>query len=344
MPSIDELIADPQWFPEALEVDKNIIRFARIGRERLAREAFLDERMTGADLQRCEARLADLLATFDAAALREPTFIFHSAFCCSTLLARALDAPGRALALKEPRILMDVANAIRVSDKAKASPGYVDALCRLIFGLLARPHEGGESIVIKPTNSANNLLPYAVKLNSKVLLLYGDLRSFLVSILKKGEQGRAFARRQFNIFSLDPGGLSAIHPRQAVGLTDLQIAALVWRHQIELFQHALAAHPGPVASLDFRVLLAARAPALKAVARKLGLGLAEAMLEDKATGEIFMRNAKFADEPYDAKRRDIEGAAIEGKFREELDVITKWASTVSLGMDVRLPLPAPVLA
>lgn len=147
---------------------------------------------------------------------------------------------------------MDLANAIRVNNKVKASTDYAEALCRLVFGLLARPHQDGESVVVKPTNSANNLLPYAMAYNAKILALYGDLKSFLVSILKKGEQGRSFVRGQFNIFSLDPGGLAAIPQRQAMGLTDLQVAALICRSQMELFQRSLTgASEGGVSSLDF---------------------------------------------------------------------------------------------
>ena len=35
-------------------------------------------------------------------------FIFHSAFCCSTVLARAFDIPGIAMGLKEPPIYNDI--------------------------------------------------------------------------------------------------------------------------------------------------------------------------------------------------------------------------------------------
>lgn len=55
LPPITDLIADPNWFPEALDVDGDSIGFARIDRARLAREAFLDERMTGGVSERSEA-------------------------------------------------------------------------------------------------------------------------------------------------------------------------------------------------------------------------------------------------------------------------------------------------
>ncbi|MDZ7588858.1 MAG: hypothetical protein U5J78_06900 [Parasphingorhabdus sp.] len=46
------------------------------------------------------------IARQDAAQFRPQTvpihFIFHSAYCCSTMLARAFDLPGIAMGLKEP--------------------------------------------------------------------------------------------------------------------------------------------------------------------------------------------------------------------------------------------------
>ena len=41
---------------------------------------------------------------------KAPHFIFHSAFCCSTLLARAFDIEGQSIGLKEPTILTWRAN------------------------------------------------------------------------------------------------------------------------------------------------------------------------------------------------------------------------------------------
>lgn len=338
MPTPEELIADPAWFPCALDAEQDRIDFVRAGRPMLAREAFLDERAFGG-LSQVRASLSELLSRSASIRTQPAAFIFHSAFCCSTLLARALDAPGQVLALKEPNIAMELANALRVSARVKNSPEYANAICALVFRLLARPFVPGERVVIKATNAANNLLPSAIEQGSRILILYGPLRSFLVSVLKKGEPGRAFVRKQYNIFSLDAGGLGAIPARQAMGFTDLQVAALVWRSQMEAFHEQLQnSSAGAISSLEFHTLLENPERALKAVGRHLGLDLGDSVLKRSAESEIFRKNAKFTDREYGAAQRALEEKDVEDRYAGELALIEKWAATMSLGADISLPL------
>lgn len=333
-----DLVKDPAWLPEGYDAVRDVVRFARIDRAGLVREAFLDERMARSVTARAEAPLTALLPLTEKP-FEPPRFIFHTAFCCSTLLARALDAPGASLALKEPNILLDIANAARVNEKLKRDPALFMRLCRTVFALLARPHQGNERVVIKPTNTASTLAPQALAIGAPSLFLYGDLREFLVSLLKKGEEGRSFVRGQYNIYALDGAGLAAIQPRQAMTFTDLQVAGVVWRHQIEQFQRLLAGAKTGAASLDFRFLLADPAKALKATAKHLNLPIADETLDATARGEIFARNSKFADKKYDAAQRDAEETALIEHWKPEIELITRWAGQLNLGVDAKLPLP-----
>ncbi|MBB5519682.1 hypothetical protein [Amphiplicatus metriothermophilus] len=347
MTDVQALAADPCWLPEAYDAARGVLRFARIDRAGLAREPFLDRRMEGSVTARAEASLdAVARALGRTAPAPVPAFIFHTAFCCSTLLARALDAPGACLSLKEPNILLDLANAGRVDERLRRDPAAFARLFQLVARLLARPHAQGERVLIKPTNTASTLAQAALAAGSPCLFLYGDLEEFLISILKKGEEGRVFARQLYNIFALDGVGLAAIPPRQAMGFTDLQVAAVVWRHQIEQFAQLLAAAPAGarIASLDFRRLLAGPARTLKAVSRALDLPISDEALEAAAAGEIFARNAKFADQTYDAAKREAEEKALRERWRAELDIIGRWAGQLHLGADARFPLPRALAA
>lgn len=344
MTNPDAILSDPAWFPEGLDTGRDIIRFARVTREGLASTPFLDQRMAPIITGRTELRLSEAMAAWKGGKARKPlmpAFLFHSAFCCSTLLARALDAPGTCLALKEPDILMQLANALRVDDSLKRNPDGAQALSSFVFALLARPFATGERVLVKPTNSANNLIEPVRRSGARALILYGDLRSFLVSVIKKGEPCKGFMRLQYNIFSLDAGGLAAIPHRQAMGLTDLQVAALVWRHQMEEFSSHLDADAG-LASLDFKHLLAEPAPVLKAVSRQLKLRLTDAQIAAAATGPVFRENSKAADEAYDPKTRGQDEATLEAANRDTLDLIDPWAQNLTLRRTIALPLPRPL--
>ena len=341
MTNPDAILADPAWFPEAIDTGRDIIRFARVTRDGLAKTAFLDQRMAPIVTGRTDLRLSEAMKVWKSDKSRKPrmpAFLFHSAFCCSTLLARALDAPGTCLALKEPDILMQLANALRVDEGLKRNPEAAQTLCEFVFGLLARPFTKGERVLVKPTNSANNLIGAVRKAGAPALILYGDLRSFLVSVIKKGEACKGFVRLQYNIFSLDPGGLSAIPHRQAMGLTDLQVAALVWRHQMEEFSSHLDMQ-SDLASLDFKDLLADTAPTLKAVARQLKLRLTNDQIDAAVSGPVFRQNSKESGEAYDPETRGQDEAAIEASHRETLDLIVPWANSLTLRREISLPLP-----
>jgi hypothetical protein len=309
------LLEDPGWFPTSLSQDYRTVLFGRTTRDALANEAFLDQRMSDAVTDVQQHPVDAITATQGVARYDPPAFIFHSAFCCSTLLARALDIPGQCLSLKEPDVLMGAANALRMQENAAANT----ALIRSITGLLSRRFDAAESILVKPTNSANNLLPHMVDLGANVLVLYGDLRSFLVSVLKKGEACKSFIRTQYNIFALDQPGVAGIPARQAMTFTDLQVAAL-----------------------DFRNLVDQPAATLEAVARHLGLSHERAQLDDIANGPVFSRNAKFGDEAYDAGQRARDEASVAEQHAEALDQVEQWAQSLSLGTAFDLPLAKPL--
>ena len=340
------LAADPAWLPHKMDIAKGAIRFARIDRQGISREAFLDNRMSSSVAAWADVRIADIAHEAGAlpASILQPAFIFHTAFCCSTLMARALDTKGEALALKEPDILMDLANAYRMA-KGPDARRTVDSARRLVMRLLARPHENAERVVIKPTNTANNLAPIVAESGARAVFLFGDLKGFLVSVLKKGEACKAFVRKQYAIFALDEAGVGGIPERQALGLTDLQIAALVWRHQMELFTRILNT-PGTahVRSLDFRVLLDRPADALIAASEHLQLGIDAQTLKEAAKGPVFQKNSKFGDQDYDAGARARDEAALMERHGEELAMIEKWAMRLKLANDISSDLPKPLLA
>jgi len=335
-----DIAADAAWFPSALDINAGMVNFARINRAGLAREAFLDQRMAGSVTGAATARVNDLAAAFPAQ--RAPVFIFHTAFCCSTLMARALDIPGQCLSLKEPNIIMDVANAYRMASGA-AKRNAVDDAGKLVINMLARPHQGNERVLIKPTNTANNLVQGLTANGARAILLYSDLKGFLLSVLKKGEACKAFVRKQYTIFALDEGGVNAIPERQALGFTDLQIAALVWRHQMEMFARLLSA-PGAdnLRSLNFRALLKSPATVLKAAGAHLQLGIDDATLEAAATGPVFAKNAKFDNQQYSAEHRAKDEAALEERYGEEIAMIEHWALQITLATDIPAQMPKPL--
>ena len=332
------IIDDAQWLPHSFDSAEGRIRFAKLSRDIIVREPFLDERVEPHALNWADVSVSDILSAKIPEAPK-PAFIFHTAFCCSTLLARALDCPGRVLSYKEPHILMGLSNAYRLA-KNDSQLRELDTLTDRIFALLARPMEGAERVVCKPTNTANNLAPIAARKRNPTLLLYGDLRGFLASVLKKGEPCKAFVRKQYLIFALEKLGVGAIPQRDALGLTDLQIAALVWRHQMESF--SAIAREDNVCSLAFRKLLSDPRQTLQSVNERLALGLDNEQLSAAADGPIFKTNSKSEDQSYDAAARAKDEDALMAQYGDVISMIDQWTLNLSLGSKLLLPLPNAV--
>ena len=135
---------------------------------------------------------AEAVAAAQALAPPPPRFIFHSAYCCSTMLARAFDLPGAAMGYKEPQILND-AVGLRLRE---GDPRQVAAALDAALWLLARPPARGEVAVIKPSNVVNPLIPaiLALRPESRALLLHAPLEAFLGSVARKEIEGRAWVR------------------------------------------------------------------------------------------------------------------------------------------------------
>ena len=318
---IEAIIRDPLWFPHRYDAARRQILFVHLTREQHRAAAFLDDRHLDEGL----ARRTMPIDAIDVAVIPEGRmhFIFHSAFCCSTLMASALDIPGRVFALKEPVILNDVALAAR--------RGLDTQDLDRILALLARPTLPGEVVIAKPGNEANSAIPHllARQRTSRALLMSSPIEAFLASVANKGMWGRLWARRVH-------AGLRSFQPRDPgysdadlLQQTDLQVAALVWLAHRGQFAELAQMASGRYRTLLAEQLLADRSGSLAAVSAWFGLGLAEPEIAAIADGPVFKHNAERADENFDEAARAASRAQAEAAYGEEIAMVTQWAETVA---------------
>ncbi len=338
-----DLIADASWLPHRLDMGRRVVSFGRFEREALSRASFLDYRIEAAAQAWADASIDDLLAASSSVRPAKPAFLFHTSYCCSTLLSRALDRPGSVLALKEPEIVMGLSNAYRMAQH-QAAQDEIHKLRNLLLALIARPHVGDECVLVKPTNAANNLVPLFAALDIPIILLYGDLRGFLTSVIKKGDPCKTLIRQIYRVYAMDNIGVSAIPQRDALALTDLQIAALVWRHQIELFNAVLSTPRNTtVRPLDFHTLLQRPAETLNAASDHLKLAHDVDYCRTVAEGALFRTDAKDESRTYDATQRAQEERALMGQHADALDLIEGWAFKLSLWNTTTKRLPSALI-
>lgn len=341
---IRTLLADPCWLAHRHVEGADAVRFVRLERADHGAVPFLSEehlrdRPVGGDVA-----LADCLALPGEPRSEGPLhFLFHSAFCGSTTLVRALDQPGLAMGLSEPQLLNDVVGLRRRGADPRLVARTADAATRL----LARPFAPGEAVVVKPSNVINPLaaLLLALRPAAQAVFLFAPLETYLISVARKGLHCRAWGRELLEGFLRD-GELAGIglEPDQLFRLTDLQVAATGWLLQHRMM-HRLAARLGPqrVATLDADLMFAAPEAALARVAAHYGLPLGAERCRAIAAGPAFGTRVKSG-EAYSPAARERDYAAVRSAYGEEIDMVLVWARAVAETAQIALAAPNPLLA
>lgn len=322
-----DVLSDPDWLPHTYDVDGSQLTFVHVPRAERSKLMFLSDEHFAGNFKKRAFPAAAVAAASSGLARAPLHFIFHTSFCCSTLLARALEVPGVSATLKEPDVLINLANRlIRTDDQANRQR------LELVLRLLERPLPGGETIVVKPTNFANRIADVALasRPGSKAVLLYSDVETFLRSLLKRGMWGRIVGRQLFaQLRRWSPLQLG-FTPEQLFEQTDVQVAALAWLMQIHHFDSlARAFGPDRVMVVDSATLLARPAATLDKAQALFGLGLDSGQVESIATGPTFARHSKFSDRDYDSEARAKEHEAVNAANAEELQMVAKWIEAVA---------------
>lgn len=326
-----DAVRDARWLAHRFDPGQDAFHLIHVDRAAHDRATFLtDEFLPASDP--VVVRRADAIA---AAPPRAPLhFIFHSGYCCSTLLARAFDRPGLAMGLKEPVVLNDITGWRRRGGKG---PDMAEVL-RDALALLARPFGAGEAVVAKPSTAVNVLAPAMMTLSpdSTAVLLHAPLRTYLASIAKKNLDGRLWARKLLTGMMDDGLAPKLFTARDYLGQTDLQVAAVGWLGQQALFQDLLRRFgPARVRLLDSATLMAAPAEALADIAALFRLPLDAAGVRELADGPVFRRHSKY-DAEFDATDRAAEHRDAAATHADEIEKVSVWAEKVAETLNVPL--------
>ena len=338
-PTAPTPVRDPRWLAHRYVEGADAFRFRWTPREAHRAATFLTDEQLGPDARLVELPRAAVLAEMRGAARAPLHFIFHSAFCCSTLLARALDRPGVAIALKEPVVLNDVHGWRRRGADPRAAASVLD----VALGLLARAWDGERAVVVKPSNLVNAWAPVILdgSPGTRALLLHAPLPVYLGSVARKGLEGRLWVRDLLAKLLADGVVDLGIARGEWFGLTDLQVAAAGWLAQQRLFALLTARFASRVRALDSETLLARPGETIAALSELFGLGLDAAAVAEIATGPAFTRHSKGGG-AFDRGAREAERAS-EAAYADEIGKVAAWAAKVAERAGIPLRLPAPLL-
>lgn len=337
----ESLVHDFRWLVDDIDFVRREFSFVHTSQAELSRQTFLDSRWQRSG-RRLRLPIDAVIAALPAADPPPLHFIWHTSFCCSTLLARALEHPRHSLSLREPQILIALADGVRSGalGGGQLPPRTPEA----VFNLLGRAPQPHCHIAIKPSNFANILIQGTARRTSgRMLFLYSDLASFLVSMAKGGVQQGRYVRKLFGDIAMDLGQPPRWSAGELLRMSDLEIAALAWHRQIAEFRRSWPAlGKGRAASLDCAVFLDDPARVLTGLDAWLGLDLGADHIQSILEGPLLHRHAKEPAQVFTAQMRRQEDQQIRRSIGSTLERVVAWSYRECPETPPAAPLPDPL--
>lgn len=291
----------PWYFPH--RVDKRSVGFIYLPL-RDAQAAWnldLSVGLRNYDAPRCSVPLDDVVARASNMRMhaQTPSLIFHSAFCCSTLLARLLSVGRRCNAVKEPAVLDDLVYWRPRDDAWGRTVGAM-------LALLARRWFDDVPILVKASDACSwiGLELLTVQPEMRAMLVYSSLESFLVSSLRTTIR-RVWCHERLHAIARHAPHL--LPESQWDASRDEQVAAAVWLAQMRAYVRVTSQiGPERVRTLDGRRLPAEPTRVVDAVAAHCELGRTANGVDQCALASVLARHAKsggpFRPSVYEAAR------------------------------------------
>ena len=318
--TLQDIFADPALF--LYEFDKSDAIVQAMTREDFARSTFLDGRIRHGGRPAMRVPVAQLLAGYEAAKPPLPRigWIFHVAQCGSTLLARALDLPGRTLALREPAALRRLGVA---ACSHQGQGPQQEELLDLTIALLGKRWEGEMATIVKanvPVNFiAKDLL--ARDPQAPAILLHLPLANYVAAILRTEGHVR-WTEGVFDELHLARSPFCADAQPSSVA----EKAAALWFAQMTIFEDLLKTYPA-TRSLDATQLFGRPGETVEAAGQVLGANLSPGEAQTIAAGELFHSYSKNPALDYDPEVRLAREAEAMRRLEREIAEARDWAET-----------------
>ena len=316
----------PEWLPHCFDESGSMLSFYWVPVDERRRLPFLRPDWFGDECQCTSVPVDDLAAELAGTPAVPLHFIFHTAFCGSTLLLNALDALDGCAGLKEPSVFTNLAHRLNCGENF-ARTGRLE----LVLRLLSHPLDQRRTIVAKPACFATPLMPAIMQStpSARAVLLFSDVRTFLLSVAKRGHSGQAWGRQAF-IRGLRDGAVRFRYTvAELLEQTDLRAAGLAWLMRVHDLRR-MAAEFGPDRAMLLNVadFLGSPRETLGKVADFLQIATDETALSRVAESEVFSRHSKEG-RGYcvDQRRAELDAAR---SAHGEVEGVALWVEKVAV--------------
>ena len=305
--------SSPDLFPARINFADNKAWFVKMSPRWYRESVFLDPmRIKGTYV--VETPLAWLQSVCDRINRQPMAFIFHTAFCGSTLMAQALEAMFRCLPLREPEVLGNVQYYLQMPGvAAEQKQAWFDRVLRL----LSRRYEAQQGVVVKANDFANPVMGELLRWDHDVplLFMYTPLDQFVAGCLKAESRREWIHGRYQSIKTNVPALLNMPEALEPETTAYGEMAAIYWSYNIALLLQAREHDATHLRTLDFNRMLEQPLAAVQACGQLLGLqplaGVDTQVEIDKLFG-VYSKNSKFNYSPQQ-RSADIERVLADNK-------------------------------
>ena len=291
-PTADEIARDATWLAQALDPSAGMVRLVAMNRDSYRSASFLDDRLLAQPIDAQIVPWPDVEAAVSDDMRSDARWIFHIGHVGSTLVSRLLGDIDEVLALREPRILRDL--ALSPSQVREQYNGAVPKL-------MSRTFAADETACVKATSFASEIATRLVPPGERVLFMYAKPRMYIATILAgenslKELHGHGEYRRE------RLAGRSIFFPEPH---NDAERAAVAWACEMTSLEAAADAMTDrSIAWADFDVMLEDMSGEIGRVAEFFGFTADPAQLEAIASGPLMQRYSKALEFEYSPSLRN----------------------------------------
>lgn len=297
--ALQSVTHSPDLFPARIQFADDKAYFVKMSPQWYRESVFLDPaRIKGTYVIETNLQWTKTIA--QTTPMRPIGFIFHTAFCGSTLMAQALDALFDCLPVREPEILGNLLFYLR-------SPNVSDHLwLEQVTRLLSRSYQPKQNVVVKANDNANPLMADLLTWRNAlpIVFMYTPLSEFLAGCLK-ADNRREWIRQRFNaVQSNVPDLLHINNPLEVEDNAFGKMAAVYWSYNIALYYRARQSASTHLRSLDFNQMLAQPLQAIEACANLLGLHSKTGVDKNSEINKLFGVYSKNSNFKYSPQQRN----------------------------------------
>ena len=291
-PTADEIARDATWLAQALDPSAGMVRLVAMNRDSYRAASFLDDRLLTQPIDAQIVPWPDVEAAVTDDLRSDARWIFHIGHVGSTLVSRLLGDIEGVLALREPRLLRDLALI-----PPQIRERYIGPVPRL----MSRTFAADEAACVKATSFASEISPALIPPGERAVFMYAKPRMYIATILAgenslKELHGHGEYRRE----RLARRGIFFPEPRN-----DAEFAAIAWACEMTSLEAAAdSMGDRSIAWADFDVMLQDMSGELGRIADFFGFSADPAELEAIASGPLMQRYSKALEFEYSPSLRN----------------------------------------